>query len=148
MIPKDIFFQFKKHQPFKFSKPLKSQKKIIQKPPRTHTHIAKEYPQESLGKKNYRPSSQCSSYRVGDFFDFPAKSSVNTSKIEKTSEKILSELDFLLDKENRYSITPVTTKEKEELCKEYKHVSQRISSINRGRVPLKNIKVEMYRKDH
>ena len=152
LVSNDIFFQFKRNQPFQLKKTTDKVAKKYDKPPRVHTHYTREFSLRPSTHIRLRPDSQCSGRKITENNDsFNSKSSLDTYKIEKNSAKILHELGRLFDKENRDgALTPtdLSWKEKADACKEYRHVSQRISMISRGRIPLKNIKVEMYRKDH
>ena len=146
----DFFFEFRRRQPFKFTE--KSDSRVIkaEKPPKSHSRFEKEFKIRPLSRIQSRPSSQCSVRKCSESTDNSFKKDLDTSKIEKTSAKILKELSFLLNKENiRDNSTPTdfSCVEMNEFCKDYKRVSQKISRISRGRVPLKNLKVEMYRKD-
>jgi hypothetical protein len=144
LVPSDIFFQFKKNQPYKFNRNSELKIKNFVKPPITHTHMSREFAIPSLRKIKSRPSSQLSGHRLTEDSNV-SRSSLNTSKIEKTSEKLLHEIGLILDKENRRNSTP-SIQEKSEAFGEYKDVSKRISLINRGRVPLRIIKADMYKK--
>ena len=151
LIPVDLFFQFKKNQPYKLKKIATVKSGNIDKPPLAHTHISREFIPRPHSTLLLRPSSQCSGTRLPELNDSNvSKSSLDTYKIEKNREKILNEIGQLLNKENiENTFTPkeLSWREKSEACKEYRHVSQKISRFSRGRIPLRNIKVEMYRKD-
>lgn len=150
-IPSDLFFQFKRNQPYRLKKVPSIKPTPIEKPPRIHTHIMKEFRSKAL-LSVLRSSSQCSNYRTPDILDsVSSKSSLNTSKIEKNSEKILKEIQKLLDKENmKHALTPkdLTWTEKAEVSKEYRNISNRISRLNRGKVLSKLLKSELHSSFH
>ena len=143
-LPKDIFFQFKKHQPYKFDRVSSKRLPLPTKIPHNPLHIRKDSSQEA--QKLSRPSSQCSSYRCSDLFEMNnSKMKVNASRIEKTSKEILKEIDSLLNKENKnkrhnkYIHKEPNKEEKKEIHDEYLPYRKRISLLNRGRVPLKRL---------
>jgi len=147
LIPHDIVFQFKKHQPYRFHRKPESQLRNYDKPPVAHTRVEKEFRVRSETSCRTRPMSQCKVLR--DSSANSNRSPTNTSKIEKTSLKLLQEIDSILHKENlRPVFTPTiyTSENNEEVRQDFKHLSRRITKINKGRIPMSNLRVDMYKK--
>lgn len=147
LIPDDIVFQFNKHQPFKFNAKPESRMRFVEKPPIAHTRVERQFKIRTESSCRSRASSQCKGYR--DSSENSERASVNTSSIEKVSLKLLQEIDSLLYKENlRPAFTPAlyTSENHEEVRKDFKHLSRRITKMNKGRVPLLNLKVDIYKK--
>lgn len=147
LIPDDIVFQFNKRQPFKFNDKPGSKMRLVEKPPIAHTRVERAFKIRTENSCRSRASSQCKGYR--DSSENSERTTVNTSSIEKISMKLLQEIDVLLYKENlRPVFTPAlyTSENHEEVRKDFKHLSRRITKISKGRVPLSNLKADIYKK--
>lgn len=159
LMPSDLFFEFRRHQPYMFKKLPDKKPPPPDKPPIHHLRVDKNYRiRSSSSKLSLRPSSQCSIHKPNDILDLPPKtrSQISSSllqksnEIEKTSQSILGQIDSILEKENlRSYLTPTlfSNLEQSEALKEYKNISHKISVINRGRLPLKTLKADKYQKD-
>jgi hypothetical protein len=144
LIPDDIVFQFKRRQPYRFHKKQVLKLQNIEKPPIVHTRNEKQFRVRSETSCRARPT------KSNHFSSNSSRNSDNTSKIEKRSLKLLQEIDQIFGKENnlRKVFTPCeySKEDQQEICQDFKDLSTKISRLSKGRAPLSNLRIEMYKK--